>query len=237
MGEPVILGLVPARGGSKGIPGKNLRLLAGRPLLAYVKDCAAAAGVVHRLMLTTDAEPIAAVGRELGFEVPFLRPPELAQDDTPMLPVLQHAVRHVEAAGWRPDLIMLLQPTAPLRTPQHLREAVRLIGETGADSVVGVVEVPAHYNPHYVMRITDGRLGNFLPEGAKVVRRQDVPPAYSRDGTIYLTRRDVLMEGNSIYGQRCVPLIVNHEDSANLDTPEDWAEAEARVRGRSGPPG
>ena len=227
-----VLGVVPARSGSKGIPGKNTRTLAGRPLLAYSAVPARESSVVDRLVLSTDSSEIAAVGRELGLEVPFLRPPELAGDDTPMQPVIEHAVREMERSGWRPDVVVILQPTAPLRRPEHVRRAVSLLVESGASSVASVVRIPDHFAPHYAMRIEGGRLTSFLPEGAGLTRRQEVEPAYSRDGTVYATRRDVLVEEGSIYGSDCRPLVLGDDESINLDTPADWERAEARLAGR-----
>ena len=119
-----VLALVPARGGSKGIPDKNIRPLAGRTLLEYAARVSEESGVVDRIILSTDSERIAEEGRRVGLEVPFLRPSELAQDDTPMLPVIEHAVDFVAREGWDPEIIVLLQPTSPLRTPAHIRTAI-----------------------------------------------------------------------------------------------------------------
>ena len=224
-----VLGLIPARGGSKGIPGKNIRLLAGRPLLAYAVDAARASGVVDRVVLSTDAEEIAAVGREHGAEVPFLRPPELAGDAAAMLPVIEHAIATLEQSGWSPEIVLLLQPTSPLRTGAHLAAAVALLRATGADSVVSVVEVPRHLSPDYVMRIERGGLVPFLPEGAALTRRQDARLAYARDGTVYACWRRTLVEQGSLYGRDCRPLVVEAAESLTIDTPADWAEAERRL--------
>jgi len=228
----LVLGLIPAREGSKGIPGKNTRLLGGKPLLQYALEAAKASGVVDRIVVSTDSAQIADLAKSLGAEVPFTRPGELATDEAPMLPVVQHAVGELEASGWRPDVIVVLQPTAPLRRAEHVRRALELLNETGADSVVSVVEVPRHYSPQYVMKIADGRLANYLPEGEALTRRQDVEAAYSRDGTVYVVRRDVLMNGNTIYGDDCRPLVLDATESVNLDTTEDWERAERMLAGR-----
>lgn len=225
-----ILGVVPARSGSRGIPGKNLRPLAGKPLLAYAAEAARQSGVIDRVVLSTDAEEIAKVGREVGLEVLFLRPPELATDETPMQPTVAHAVAQVEATGWSPEVIVLLQPTAPLRRGDHIARAVELLAETGASSVVSVVEIPQHFNPQYAMKIARGRLEPYLPEGRSVARRQDVEPAYSRDGTVYVVRRDVVMHENDLYGSDCRPIVLSAHESLNIDTDEDWAAAELRLR-------
>lgn len=220
-----ILGIIPARGGSKGISGKNIRLLNGKPLIQYTAEVARSAGLLDRLILTTDSAEIAEVARSLGIEVPFIRPSELAQDDTPMLPVIEHVLQFMGAEGWQPDIILLLQPTAPLRRTEHIEKAVNLLIETKCDSVVSVVEVPRHYAPDFVLRLEDGKLKPFL-DAPLVTRRQDARPAYSRDGTIYAFLYDVLIKKNSIYGDDCRPLIIPAEQSCNLDTMEDWQEAE-----------
>lgn len=223
---PRVLGIVPARAGSKGVPGKNIRPLAGRPLLEYAAQVATAAGVFDRVILSTDSTEIADVGRGAGLEVPFLRPAALAQDDTPMLPVLQHALSALAADGWIPDIIVLLQPTSPLRRPDHIRSAVRLLQETGADSIVSVVELPRHLSPDYVMRIEDGTLRPFLPDGLRVTRRQDARAAYVRDGTVYAFRRDTLERFGDIYGSDCRPLLLPAAESLTIDSWDDWQAAE-----------
>ena len=230
----MILALIPARGGSKGLPRKNLRPLAGHSLIEYAARVARESAIVDRAVLTTDAEEIAAEGRRVGLEVPFLRPAHLAQDDTPMLPVIEHAVTALGADGFVPEIVLLLQPTSPLRTPEHLRAAVRLLCDSDADSVVSVVELPRHLSPDYVMRIEDDALVPFLPEGARVTRRQDARRAYVRDGTVYAFWRRTLVEQGSIYGARCLPLVVNPAESITIDSPADWDEAERLLRQRSG---
>jgi N-acylneuraminate cytidylyltransferase len=225
---PKILGIIPARGGSKGILGKNIRSLVGKPLIQYAVEAARSSNMVDRLILTTDSVEIAEVGKALGVEVPFLRPPELAQDDTPMVPVLEHALQFVEMQGWQPDIILLLQPTAPLRRAEHIQQAVKLLVESKCDSVVSVVDVPRHYVPDFVLRLEDGKLKPFL-DVPLVTRRQDARPAYSRDGTIYAFWRDLLVRKNSIYGDDCRPLIIPYDQSCNLDTMDDWHEAEKRL--------
>ncbi len=224
-----VLGLVPARGGSKGIPRKNVRPLAGRPLLAYAADAARGSGVIDRVVLSTDDPEIRAVGLACGLEAPFLRPADLAADDTPMLPVVEHAVRALGDLGWAAEIVVLLQPTSPLRRPAHIARAVDELRQTGADSVVSVVELPLHLSPDYVMRIEDGRLVNFLAEGARVTRRQDARPAYVRDGTVYAVRVETLRGHGSLYGPNCRPLVLAASESLTIDTPEDWVEAERRV--------
>jgi N-acylneuraminate cytidylyltransferase len=224
-----VLGLVPARRGSKGVPGKNVRLLGGQPLVAHVAAVARESGVIDRVVLSTDADDIADAGLRAGLDVPFMRPSSLAADDTPMLPVIQHAVASLASTGWDAEIVVLLQPTSPLRTSAHIRDAVTLLRESGADSVVTVVELPRHLSPDYVMRIDEGRLRPFLPEGARVTRRQDARAAYSRDGTVYACWRRTLDRFGDIYGDDCRPLVIAAAESLSIDSPADWDEAERRL--------
>jgi CMP-N-acetylneuraminic acid synthetase len=231
--EPLlVLGLVPARGGSKGVPGKNVRPLAGHTLLEYTARAARESSVLDRVILSTDSLEIADAGRRAGLEVPFMRPAALAADDTPMVPVIEHALGEIARHGWTPDIVVLLQPTSPLRRPDHIRTAVAMLRETEADSVVTVVELPRHLSPDYVMRIDGGRLKPFLPEGARVTRRQDARPAYSRDGTVYAFWRTTLERFGSIYGETCRSLVLDESDSLSIDTQRDWELAEERLLAR-----
>jgi CMP-N,N'-diacetyllegionaminic acid synthase len=225
----LVLGIVPARGGSKGVPRKNVRLLAGRPLIDYTAAAAKAAGICDRVVLSTEDNEIAAVGRACGLEVPFLRPAELASDDTAMLPVLRHTLDMLGRDRWQPDVVLVLQPTSPLRRADHIRHAVEQLIETGADSVVTVVELPRHLSPDYVMRIEDGRLHPFLPDGMAVTRRQDARPAYVRDGTVYACWRRTIERFGNIYGNDCRPLLIDAHESLSIDSGDDWHEAERRL--------
>jgi CMP-N-acetylneuraminic acid synthetase len=229
-----VLALIPARGGSKGLPDKNLKRLVGQSLIERAAIAARESGVVDRIVLSTDSPAIADEGRRSGVEVPFMRPPALAADDTPMAPVITHAVEALQAEGWSPAIVLLLQPTSPLRQPRHLRDAVDRLRDSGADSVVSVVEVPRHLSPDYVMKVEAGELKPFLPEGERVTRRQDARVAYLRDGTVYAFWTDTLMvHHGSIYGAHCLPLVIPAEESVTIDTPEDWMAAEQRLLSRA----
>ncbi|MDO8311305.1 MAG: acylneuraminate cytidylyltransferase family protein [Sideroxyarcus sp.] len=222
-----VLGIIPARGGSKGIPNKNLRELAGKTLLGYAAEAANAAGIFDRLVLSTDSQAIADLGRRLGLDVPFMRPANLATDDSPMLAVLQHAVTQLEEKGWKADIIVLLQATSPLRRAESIVEAVNLLKNGNYDSVVSVVEIPDLYSPQKAMRIENGRLEFWSPDGQMITRRQQVEAAYAREGTVYTCWRNVLIEKGSLYGDKCLPLVVSLEESLSLDTIDDWSRAEA----------
>jgi len=220
-----VLGLIPARGGSKGIPQKNIASLDGRPMLAYTAEAALASKRITRAILSTNDEQIAKVGRECGIEVPFLRPPELARDDTPSLPVAQHAVRWLEEReGWKADVLVLLQPTSPLRRADHIDQALARMEELGADTVVSVVEVPHRFSPYSVMRMENGVLKDFWndPLPFDRFRRQSAPVLYARNGPAVLAcRTQVLFERSGFYGERIAPFEMSEEDSADVDTPLD----------------
>jgi CMP-N-acetylneuraminic acid synthetase len=202
----------------------------GRPLLAYTCDAALASTKLSRVILSTDDEEIASVGRELGVEVPVMRPDELAEENTLILPVIQHMVNWLmEHEGYVPDLLMLLQPTSPLRQAKHIDESIRLIEESGADCVVSVTPVPHQFNPVSVLSIVNGVLEPFLPgEGGRVQRRQDKPPVYARNGpAIYLGRTQNLMKPDAhLYMGVCRPYIMETQHSIDIDSYEDLAHAE-----------
>lgn len=221
-----------ARGGSKGLPGKNLRPLAGKPLIAYTIEAARASSVLDRLVLSTDDAGIAAAARTLGCDVPFIRPAELARDDTPHLPVVQHAVRWLdEGDGYRPDAVMILQPTSPLRRPRHIREAVDLLESSGADSVVSVCSVPDHYNPMRTVSIDASGTARLFVTGEplrrRINRRQDMPAAWTMNGAIYLVRTPALFAAEpSLYGDHSAAYVMPHASSVSIDSLEDWFAAE-----------
>jgi CMP-N,N'-diacetyllegionaminic acid synthase len=219
------LGVIPARGGSKGVPGKNLRPLGGRPLLAYTADAALHARRLVRTILSTDDPAIAAAGRALGLDVPFMRPAALAADDTPMLPVLLHAVDEMSRNGFTADTVVLLQPTSPLRTAAHVDAALDLLDATGADAVVTVVEVPHQFSPVSVMALDGERLRPYLP-GPVVSRRQDKPRVFARNGPAVLAVRVATLKAGSLYGDDCRPLLMDAETSVDIDGPADFDYAE-----------
>lgn len=226
-----VLGIITARGGSKGIPRKNLAPLLGRPLLAWTAEAALHARSLARVVLSTDDEEIAAVGRSLGVDVPFSRPPELARDDTPTLPVLQDVVRRLEAAGDRYEAVFTLQPTNPLRLASDIDGAVDLLERTGADSVIGMTPVGDRHPARMKTVEADGRVVD--PPFAEMFEgqpRQSLPAFFLREGSVYLTRRDVLMNLNSIKGADCRAWIIPEERALNLDTPFDLWMAEQMLR-------
>jgi CMP-N,N'-diacetyllegionaminic acid synthase len=221
------LGIIPARGGSQGVPRKNIRLLCGKPLLQYTAEAALAAKNLSRIILSTEDEEIAEVGRTCGLEVPFRRPAELARDDTPTLSVVQHAVGWVEDRGELYDFICLLQPTNPLRKAEDIDACLTMLAEGDMDSVVSVLPVPHDYNPHWVYLLDqEGLLRLSTGESTPYPRRQELPPAFHREGSVYVTRRDVLMKDNSLYGKRTIGYVMDPNRHVNIDGPDDWKAAE-----------
>ncbi|MBI1760321.1 MAG: acylneuraminate cytidylyltransferase family protein [Acidobacteria bacterium] len=226
-----VLGLIPARGGSKGVPRKNIKLLNGQPLLAYTSAAALAARRLTRVILSTDDPEIAEVGRACGLDVPFMRPAELAQDHTPTLPVVQHALRWLEERGEHYDAVCLLQPTSPLRRASDIDACIELLAERRADAVVTILPVPLEYNPHWVyFQDNEGALHLSTGETIPIPRRQDLPPAFHREGSIYVTRRSVIMEQDSFYGKYLLGYPVDPQFCVNIDDQKDWARAEALCR-------
>jgi N,N'-diacetyllegionaminate synthase len=221
-----VLAVITARGGSKGIPGKNTIPLAGKPLIAWTIEAALRSRAGLRVIVSTDDEEIARVARERGAEVPFLRPSELAGDASPHIPVLTHAVNWVEShEKYRPDWVLLLQPTSPMRTADDIDAALRLAEEKQADSVIGVA--PAKH-PCFLMQLTsDGRLEDYMPRPEGYLPRQRVPPVYAANGAIYLVRRDVLLEKETLYTDRTFAYLMPPERSLDIDTPAELRVAEA----------
>ncbi|MDP2052211.1 MAG: acylneuraminate cytidylyltransferase family protein [Acidobacteriota bacterium] len=224
--------MITARGGSKGVPGKNLKLLAGKPMLAYTIEAARSCDALDRMILSTEDAAIAELGRSLGCEVPFIRPAELSRDDTPHLPVIQHAATWMrDHAGYTPDAVMVLQPTSPLRTSADIAAAIALLASSGADSVLSVSAVPGHSHPSRTLRLAaNGEAVLFAtgePVRKRINRRQDLPEAWVMNGAIYAVRAGVLLGADpSLYGDRVVAYRMPAERSISIDDMNDWAEAE-----------
>lgn len=217
-----VLGIVTARGGSKGIPQKNITLLLGKPLLAWTAEAALRSRRLTRVVLSTDDDTIARVGREWGLQVPFMRPLELAQDDTPTITVLQDVVRKLEAMGDRYDAILTLQPTNPLRRTGDIDGAIQLLESTCADSVISFVDVGEKHPARMKWIDPAGRvIDPPFAEAFEGQPRQHLPKLYLRDGSIYLTRRGVLMDQHSLKGHDCRAWILPEERACNIDTPLD----------------
>jgi CMP-N,N'-diacetyllegionaminic acid synthase len=207
-----VLVVVPARGGSKGIPHKNLQLLAGKPLVAHAVETGLSASRVSRVICSTDDAEIATVARAAGAEVPFLRPGDLAADSSEDWPVFMHVLDFLDShEGWLPDLVVNLRPTSPLRTPSHVDDAIRLLLDTGADSVKAVHLARQH--PHKMwLRHPDGTMEPYLKTPFRLQRGPDVPRAqlediYWQNGVVDVTRREVILEQGVMIGRRVAGLV------------------------------
>jgi CMP-N-acetylneuraminic acid synthetase len=225
---PGLLILVPARAGSKGVPGKNLKPLGGIPLLEWTARAIRAAGVDGRAVLSTEDAAIAEAGRAVGLETPFVRPAELAGDRTDMIEVVRHAVDWLEREdGWRATAIMLLQPTCPFRRPARLAQAVELLARAQTEGVIGVSRLDRSPSLLYGEN-SDGMLVPLAPwqEG---VLRQAVRPTFTPNGTMYLTTRESLARHGRLFPPRLRGLVTTALEAIDIDTPEDWALAEAVV--------
>jgi N-acylneuraminate cytidylyltransferase len=225
------LGVIPARGGSKGVPNKNIRLLAGKPLIFWTIQAARESSTLARLIISTDSESIAAVAHELGVEV-RIRPSALAADDSPTRPAIELVAQQLEAEGDFFDAVVTLQPTSPLRLPVHIQEACALFSaDPHADSLVSCVAVPHIFNPVSVMkRNAHGYLEGFM-DAALVTRRQEKPEAFARNGAaIYITRRPKLAE--YIFGGNLVCYLMDERHSIDIDTADDFATAERLMAGQ-----
>jgi CMP-N-acetylneuraminic acid synthetase len=227
-----VLAVIPARGGSKGVPRKNIRPVCGKPLIAYTIETALRARhLLTRVVVSTDDEEIAEIARRHGADVPFLRPAALGDDNVPTLPVLQHAVTFAEGQDHAIfDWVLLLQPDQPFRTAEDIEAALRLAYEGACDSVISVVQVFSEH-PILMKRIVDGHLVPYCIEEKEGTRRQDYdPPAYRRNGAIYLTRRDVLMNRNSVWGDVIRPYVMPEERSVGVDSELDLTLVEILMR-------
>ena len=228
-----LLAVIPARGGSRGLPGKNIRLFAGVPLIAHSIMYAGLCRDIDRVIVTTDSEEIAGVAKTFGAEVPFLRPQELAQHDTPMWPVLRHALKVVEELdGKRYQWVLLLDPTSPAREPVDLSEALeRLRHSPSADGIVSVSRPP--FNPiwHCVVE-RDGVMADLFDDGGHYHRRQDVPVVYRINGVLYLWRADFVRTQQSDWRRQGKHLLYEIPDmrGISIDDLSGFQQAELLVK-------
>lgn len=226
-----VVALIPARGGSKGIPGKNLTQLHGRPLIDYTIGVARQSRLIDRVIVSTEDPLIKAAAIESRAEV-IDRPAHLAEDETPTLPVLQHALFHLETMGWQPQIIVLLQPTAPCRSAEDIDNAIRMLVANEADAVIGVVRSEASRN--WIFQLEEGRAIFYETPDFSDVRRQAASPDYRVNGSIYVYRVAVVRAatgyawGRSVYGY-----VMDKSSSLDIDEPFDLQLAEALLGSRS----
>jgi CMP-N,N'-diacetyllegionaminic acid synthase len=212
-----VLAVIPARGGSKGIPRKNIKPLWGKPLIQWTIDAAKHSKHLDRIIVSTEDPEIARISSELGADVPFVRPSNLATDDTPGLAPVLHALEQLPEYEW----IMLLQPTSPLRITEDIDSAFELCQAHGAPAAVSVSISSDH--PYWTYRIgVEGRMESFIVNRPDIPRRQDLPPAYGLNGAIYLARTDWLREQECFVTPETLGYVMPPERSIDLDSPLDW---------------
>ncbi len=222
-----ILAIIPARGGSKGVPGKNIKLLNGKPLLAYTSEIALQSKYLTEVMVSTEDTHILTVAKSLGLKVPFTRPMALAQDTTPTIDVIIHALQWYENHAIFFDAVCLLQVTSPFRTVEFLDKAIEKFTQSDCDSLVSVQKVPHEFNPHWTFEVNpEGNLKIATGEYEIISQRQKLPIAYHRDGSIYITKTEVLLNQNSLYGKSIAYIESESQFYVNIDTLEDWEKAE-----------
>jgi len=214
-----VLAIIPARGGSKGVPRKNVREVGGKPLIAWTIEEAKKSRYIDRLILSSDNDEIIAVARQWGCEVPFVRPVEFARDDTPGIKPVLHAI---EALAETYDYAVLLQPTSPLRTAADIDGCIAHCIQKGAPACVSVTE-PEH-NPYWMFTIgEEGRLKPFVATEPLVPRRQDLPAIYALNGAVYVARREWLEEKRSYITEETLAYIMGRERSLDIDSENDLA--------------
>lgn len=233
-----IFAIIPARGGSKGVPGKNIRPLAGKPLIAWTIDAARKSKWLNRIIVSTDDAEIAEVSRQYGAEVPFSRPKELAEDLSHTVDVLLHTLDWLkEKEQFVPDIVVLLPPTAPLRTAKDIDTGVEVLLRTPeADSVRPIIESPKH--PYKALKINGAYLEPFFPESITGfsepydMPRQALPRSYVYSGVVQVMRRDTLIRYHSLTGKKSAYFFMKPEDSINVDSLFDFQLAESLMKQR-----
>ena len=230
-----ILGLIPARGGSKGVPRKNIKLLGKKPLITYTIEAALECVELSELVVSTDSAEIAEISKKSGANLPFMRPAALATDKSPSIDTVIHAVEFYAAKGQYFDAVCLLQPTCPFRTSSDISEAIKTFKSKHADSLISVREVPHEFNPHWTFEPKEsGFLKIATGEKQIITRRQELPKAYHRDGSIYIVKTDILLSQRSLYGEKIAFHISENPVHVNIDTLEDWKKAEHTIQRHSG---
>jgi CMP-N,N'-diacetyllegionaminic acid synthase len=222
-----ILGLIPARSGSKGVPRKNIKLLGGKPLIAYTIEAAINSMQFTDVVVSTDDTEIANIAKKHGAKVPFIRPVNLSTDTAKSIDVVIHALEILENSGASYDAICLLQPTNPFRTEQFIIDAINKFITERTETLLSVLPVPSEFNPHWTFEInSEGYLDIATGEKEIITRRQELPVALYRDGSIYLVLTDTIKTRKSFYGKTIGYIEADINRHINIDTMEDWKKAE-----------
>lgn len=234
-----ICAIIPARGESKGIPKKNIKDLAGKPLIAYSIEEAKKSKYINRIITTTDSQEIADIAKKYGAEIPFLRPKELALDTTPDLPVFQHCLKWLkDNEGYEPDIVVHLRPIAPLRRAEHIDLGIEIMLKNieEADAVRSVTKVDTH--PLKMWKLEGNKLSSFIPEEVYKIKepynmpRQKLPRAYIQNGSVDVIKRETIMKQNSMTGKNIFGFEMPEEESVNIDNHLDFMLAEILMRKR-----
>lgn len=227
-----ILAITPARGGSKRLPGKNIKDLNGKPLIQWTIDAALSVKEITRLMVTTDSEAIAEIAQKAGAEVPFIRPPELATDTSSSTDVIHHALDFYRAQGEEFDFVLLLQPTSPIRSADDIRQAIEQLKTHMADAVVSVC--PCEHSPLWANTLPDDRsMADFIRHEVSQLRSQDLPDYYRINGAIYLTRVSRFYQENSLFlSSNTFAYVMDNESSVDIDHELDFLIAEMVLKYR-----
>ena len=221
-----VLAIIPARGGSKGVPKKNIKLLGGKPLIEYTINDAKSSSFLTQIVVSTDDNEIANAAEIAGCKPPFIRPSELALDNSTSITVIQHAVDFFEKQNVFFDAICLLQPTSPFREKGFIDNAISKFIASKADSLVSVLPVPHEFNPHWTFEIGKNNLLKIATGETEIIpRRQELPNAYHRDGSIYISKVSVIKKG-TFFGESISYIESNPDFYVNIDTIEDWKKAE-----------
>jgi CMP-N-acetylneuraminic acid synthetase len=232
MTKKKILAIIPARGGSRGIKNKNIKVLNKKPLLYYTAKESKNSKYLDKIVLSTDSNVIAKIGKKLGIEVPFIRPKELAKNQTPMIPVIKHVLEKLQKIeNYVPDIIVILQPTSPLRTSKHIDQAIEIFMKKKTDSLVSVTEIPHTMNPFSAMKLKKkGNLIFFLEYNENNNLRQKKPLFYYRNGAIYIFNRKCFLKNNSLFGKHISSYIMPKSNSLDIDDKFDWFLAECLIK-------
>lgn len=225
--KPRILAIIPARAGSKRLPGKNIKELAGKPLIQWTMEAAKNSALLTEVIVSTDDERIVELAKSIDVNVPFVRPQHLAQDKSSSIDVIKHAIDFLEKQGKVFDFIMLLQPTSPLRTSCHIDEAINLLNKKGADAVISVC--PTEHSPLWSNTLDDsGKMDSFISPEIKNTRSQDLPVHYRLNGALYITRITRLLAENTMFiNDNIFAFKMTTESSVDIDERIDFTLAEA----------
>lgn len=231
--ETRVLAIIPARGGSKGVPRKNIKALNGKPLIAYTIEAAKSSKYIDKIIVSTEDEEIKDISLKFGAEIPFFRPEELATDKSPSIDAILYTINRLkEEHNYLPDYVCLLQCTSPLRNGNHIDEAFLKLKETNMDAIVSVCE--AEVNPYWSNVFKGNKLEYFLEAGKNLTRRQDLPEVYRMNGAIYIVKTEVLLEKHTFEPENTTGYIMGNIESIDIDNEIDFIIAELLIKNNKG---